>query len=54
MKKYLMIIVLLVAAILVVPFMQLSVMNKVLAEAVAFVTLGIIYNAVRNEKNSEK
>ena len=54
MKKYLMIIVLLITAILVTPFMQIPLHSKLLAEGVAFVALGIIYNAVKNEKNTEK
>ena len=54
MKKYLLIIVLLITAIIVIPFMQIPIHSKLLAEGVAFVALGIIYNAVKNEKNPEK
>lgn len=53
MKKYLVIIVLLVSAILVVPFMAISVINKVVAEVVAIGTLVLIFNAIRSEKDAE-
>ncbi len=53
MKKYLMIIVLLISAALVIPFMQIPVFSKILGEAVAIVTLGIIYTAIQNEKNAK-
>lgn len=52
MKKYLLIIVLLISAILVIPFMQIPTVSKILGEAVAIVTLAIIFNTVRNEKES--
>ena len=54
MKKYLMIIVLLIAAIIVIPFMQIPVISKLLAEAVAVVVLAIIFNTVRNENEAKK
>ena len=54
MKKYLMIIVLLIAAIIVIPFMQIPVVSKLLAEAVAIVVLGIIFNTVRSENEAKK
>lgn len=54
MKKYLMIIVLLIAAILVIPFMQIPTISKILGEAVAIVVLAIIFNTVRNENEAKK
>ncbi len=52
MKKYLMIIVLLISAALVIPFMPIGVLNKIIAECVALGTLFIIYNTVRKEKDA--
>jgi hypothetical protein len=52
MKKYLMIIVLLISAALVIPFMPIGVPNKIIAECVVLGTLFIIYNTVRKEKDA--
>lgn len=53
MKKYLLVIVLLVSAGIVVPFMPIHIINKILAEIVVLGALFIIYNAVQKE-NQDK
>ncbi len=53
MKKYLLVIVLLVSAGIVVPFMPIHIINKILAEVVVLGALFIIYSAVQKE-NQDK
>jgi hypothetical protein len=53
MKKYLLIIVLLISAGIVVPFMPIHIVNKILAEVVVFGALFIIYNSVQKESQNK-
>ena len=53
-KKYLMIIVLMIAAMIVIPYMEISIFSKVVAEGVGVVTLLIILGTAQTEYNDEK
>jgi hypothetical protein len=53
MKKYLLIIVLLVSSGIVVPFMPIGTVNKIIAEAAVIGVLFIIYNAIQKESQDK-
>ncbi|MDO5109750.1 MAG: hypothetical protein Q4D59_07450 [Erysipelotrichaceae bacterium] len=53
MKKYLLIIVLLVSSGIVVPFMPIGTVNKIIAEAAVIGVLFIIYNAIQKESREK-
>ena len=53
MKKYLLIIVLLVASGITIPFMPIGTVNKIIAEVVVIGALFIIYGAIQKENQAK-